>query len=201
MLRHAFSILVFALCAGPVSVSAAQTSPVPPPLPAAPVRRAPAPPDAGKCIWERLPAGIKADSLVPADPIEAQRGLAEAVRRLDPLEFVTIVAGCGVADDQFGSAGRRMIGWSGRIWAETKLADRWTTAQLDEAYRAVPPADKAVVYQGLRKRGEPISAEHEAALRRYFEQLSVDPESPDGRAALFYLLSRAGDDGDIAEGR
>lgn len=196
MFKPRVLVLAAILLAGQVSAGAAQSLAVPSPMP--PPGK-PAPADAGPCMWAALPAAIKTEGLKQETGIEALLWIIDAMMQSDRAALEASIRACGVGDDQVRSAGRRLAGWMGRVWSENRLEGRLSVAQLDDAYRAISAADKTVLMADP-KQNESLRPARRAASLRFFDKLGVDPQGEDGKTVLLYLLSRVGDEADLANG-
>lgn len=175
--------LALALCAGPVSATTALAQ-------TAPSDQAPL--TAGSCIWGRLPQSLKDEAL---GKDTAMGGLTLVMETLTDAELEASAKACGVADNQFGSAGERLTRWVFRSWSEKRLEGGWTAARLDAAYRAIPAGDKALMKAAFARKGDRLETEN-AAFRRFFAGLGLDTSTDAKRVpGYMYLAARLRDEG------
>jgi hypothetical protein len=194
MAMMAAGLLAAGLATGPVR---AQPAPAPmPPIEAPPER--PAGPFAGKCMWEQMPESARSSILAKPTLGEAYEALSTQALAWGMDGVTRAGRACAVGDDQFRSAGRRMAGWAGRRWAEAQLAGRATPERLEQVYGAFSVADRAWMAEALNAQ----QGMGDARFDRFFGPLGITrADTTAFAAATAYLVSRLGEDADMAAGR
>ncbi|MBX3481504.1 MAG: hypothetical protein KF842_14000 [Caulobacter sp.] len=180
-LRHALALpfLAMAAMAAPLAAQAA--------------------PDPSACIWGQLPADGKSRALAADSLSEVNTELGAILNGWNEADFDRTMSLCKVGETQIKPAAALLAAYAIRLWADGKLGDTWSQAELDTAYRALSPSEKALLKAGTNDDGTEPPGYHEA-LEHFFKPLSVDSvPQPAIKMALVYLLTRLTQDAALLE--
>lgn len=156
-------------------------------------------PDPSACIWGQLPADGKGRAMAAESLSEVNTALGDLLNSWNEAEFNRTMTLCKVSDTQIQPAAALLAAYAIRLWADGKLGDTWSQAELDTAYRALSPREKALLKAGTNEDGTEPPGYHEA-LEHFFKPLSVDTvPQPAIKMALVYLLTRLTQDAALLE--
>ncbi|MBI1405542.1 MAG: hypothetical protein GC145_05395 [Caulobacter sp.] len=181
-LRHALALPVLALAAlsAPIVAQAA--------------------PDPSACIWGQLPQDGRTQTLASESLQDVNGGLENLLNGWNEANFDRTMTLCKVGETQIQPAASLLAAYAIRLWVDNKLGETWSQAELDRAYRALTPAEKALLKAGTADDGTEPDGYHEAVEHFFKPLLSADNVPQPAIKLLFvYLIARLTQDAALAE--